>query len=153
MRAGLAPTERDTPPPLMFIDDELCSHCSDEMINHLTLDGTFGLPVATQTSYQVQAVGNMAPRRVPTASPQGAQQSAAQLSRPQAESSDIAVRRQTKAKTIHTCESCGKIFPSTSKLMRHDSVHSHVKNFECSICLHKFTQKSSLKIHMKKHGK
>ena len=49
------------------------------------------------------------------------------------------------------CLTCGKGFPSKSKLERHQTVHTFEKPFGCEICLSKFTQKSSLKTHMKKH--
>ncbi|XP_031631923.1 zinc finger protein 568-like [Contarinia nasturtii] len=51
-----------------------------------------------------------------------------------------------KSKT--NCEFCNYVAPSASKLIRHRSIHTSEKPFECNICAKGFTRKDNLKAHM-----
>eukprot|EP00041_Stephanoeca_diplocostata_P010111 m.160451 g.160451 ORF g.160451 m.160451 type:complete len:409 (-) comp18026_c0_seq1:141-1367(-) len=61
--------------------------------------------------------------------------------------------RGTKTPVVkkHVCSDCGKGFVSASKLQRHMAVHTGDKPFACTICDTRFTQKSALKVHQKRH--
>ena len=52
----------------------------------------------------------------------------------------------TKYKNTQTL--CMKSFPTPSKLMRHSTVHTGEHPFECTKCHQKFTQNSSLNVHI-----
>lgn len=53
-----------------------------------------------------------------------------------------------KAVSEYKCYICKKIFPSPSKLERHQVVHTGDKPFSCSKCDGRFTQKPALKNHL-----
>ncbi|XP_071444621.1 uncharacterized protein [Hetaerina americana] len=49
----------------------------------------------------------------------------------------------------HACEVCGKAFPDRSNLLKHKMLHSEVKPHKCDVCGKSF--RSSLKVHMRVH--
>jgi KRAB domain-containing zinc finger protein len=61
-------------------------------------------------------------------------------------------RTHDKVKS-HVCETCGKLFSSTSNYNQHvRKVHKGAKAFKCTECPKSYPYRSSLKLHMKSHG-
>ena len=54
-----------------------------------------------------------------------------------------------KERRVHTCDRCGKDFPTPSKLQRHNLTHTGERPFACDLCARGFTQLSHLKNHQK----
>ncbi|XP_060938687.1 zinc finger protein 770-like [Limanda limanda] len=54
---------------------------------------------------------------------------------------------QIHGNTRHQCSQCLKSFPSTSKLKRHEMVHTGLKPFRCPTCGKAFRQRTHLKAH------
>ena len=54
-----------------------------------------------------------------------------------------------KERCVHTCDRCGKDFPTPSKLQRHNLTHTGERPFACDLCARGFTQLSHLKNHQK----
>ena len=56
----------------------------------------------------------------------------------------------TSSKAMHKCDECGRNYLHSSSLMRHKLTHrGGGKHYMCPICDSKFTQKSSMKTHMR----
>lgn len=55
-------------------------------------------------------------------------------------------------KNKKVCPTCGKVFPSASKVERHQTVHTNERPFACKQCDKRYTQKGTLVIHvLKRH--
>ena len=64
------------------------------------------------------------------------------------ESSEELSNESKNQKTLILCPQCKKGFPTPSKVKRHlMAVHEKVREFQCDICTHAFSQK----IHVLKH--
>jgi hypothetical protein len=57
--------------------------------------------------------------------------------------------KQTPMLPCKQCEQCDKKFPSKSKLTRHMTVHTREKRYECRLCPKRYTQNSSLDVHLR----
>ncbi|KAK7106760.1 zinc finger protein 239-like [Littorina saxatilis] len=51
-----------------------------------------------------------------------------------------------------TCGQCGQNFSNEYNLSVHERIHTGVKPYKCTVCVAAFAQKSSLNVHMRKHG-
>lgn len=76
------------------------------------------------------------------------------------DASKVNVKRTQKKKSTqnpgnvqHKCFQCFKCFPSASKLLRHEMVHTGLKPFQCATCAKLFRQASHLKTHERVHRK
>uniref|UniRef100_A0A8C9XC83 Zinc finger and BTB domain-containing protein 41 n=1 Tax=Sander lucioperca TaxID=283035 RepID=A0A8C9XC83_SANLU len=58
---------------------------------------------------------------------------------------------QTSSKKILKCPKCDKTFDRTGKYESHTRVHTGEKPFQCDICLQRYSTKSNLTVHKKKH--
>ncbi|XP_028919882.1 zinc finger and BTB domain-containing protein 41 [Ornithorhynchus anatinus] len=59
---------------------------------------------------------------------------------------------QSSNKKILQCPKCGKTFDRTGKYESHTRVHTGEKPFECDICHQRYSTKSNLTVHRKKHN-
>eukprot|EP00041_Stephanoeca_diplocostata_P010898 m.174664 g.174664 ORF g.174664 m.174664 type:complete len:576 (+) comp18330_c0_seq2:1172-2899(+) len=59
--------------------------------------------------------------------------------------------RRSRAVRKYPCPDCGKMFVSMSKVARHVTVHTGDRRFKCEVCHTRFTQKSALTVHMRRH--
>lgn len=59
--------------------------------------------------------------------------------------------RRSRAVRKYPCPDCGKMFVSMSKVARHVTVHTGDRRFKCDVCHTRFTQKSALTVHMRRH--
>ena len=57
-------------------------------------------------------------------------------------------RNKKLLKKKHRCQVCFKTFPSSSKLERHENIHTGKKMFQCELCAKRFTQIHHLKTHL-----
>lgn len=51
--------------------------------------------------------------------------------------------------TAHVCGKCNKSFQCHAKLLRHGTVHTHEKLYECTVCHKKYPQTSTVIKHQK----
>ncbi|XP_078120599.1 zinc finger and BTB domain-containing protein 41 [Sander vitreus] len=58
---------------------------------------------------------------------------------------------QTSSKKILKCPKCDKTFDRAGKYESHTRVHTGEKPFQCDICLQRYSTKSNLTVHKKKH--
>uniref|UniRef100_UPI00398E350D zinc finger protein 217 n=1 Tax=Pristiophorus japonicus TaxID=55135 RepID=UPI00398E350D len=56
-----------------------------------------------------------------------------------------------KSSIEHHCSICDQCFPFSSLLTQHMHIHTNEKPFKCPFCDHRTSQKSNLKIHLRKH--
>ncbi|XP_037643539.1 zinc finger and BTB domain-containing protein 41 [Sebastes umbrosus] len=59
---------------------------------------------------------------------------------------------QTSNKRILKCPKCDKTFDRAGKYESHTRVHTGEKPFQCDICLQRYSTKSNLTVHKKKHA-
>ncbi|XP_071773794.2 zinc finger and BTB domain-containing protein 41 [Centroberyx gerrardi] len=59
---------------------------------------------------------------------------------------------QTSSKKILKCPKCDKTFDRAGKYESHTRVHTGEKPFQCDICLQRYSTKSNLTVHKKKHA-
>jgi len=59
-------------------------------------------------------------------------------------------RPQQSEKNRHECTVCGKRFPTPSKLLRHEVVHSGDKPYACPRCNNKYSQRHAQQLHTQK---
>ncbi|KAI3374396.1 hypothetical protein L3Q82_006227 [Scortum barcoo] len=59
---------------------------------------------------------------------------------------------QTSSKKTLKCPKCEKIFDRAGKYESHTRVHTGEKPFQCDICLQRYSTKSNLTVHKKKHS-
>ncbi|XP_039998936.1 zinc finger and BTB domain-containing protein 41 isoform X2 [Xiphias gladius] len=59
---------------------------------------------------------------------------------------------QTSSKKTLKCPKCDKIFDRAGKYESHTRVHTGEKPFQCDICLQRYSTKSNLTVHKKKHA-
>ncbi|XP_051253635.1 zinc finger and BTB domain-containing protein 41 isoform X2 [Dicentrarchus labrax] len=58
---------------------------------------------------------------------------------------------QTSTKKTLKCPKCDKIFDRAGKYESHTRVHTGEKPFQCDVCLQRYSTKSNLTVHKKKH--
>ncbi|XP_028329267.1 zinc finger and BTB domain-containing protein 41 isoform X2 [Gouania willdenowi] len=59
---------------------------------------------------------------------------------------------QTSSKKMLKCPKCDKTFDRAGKYESHTRVHTGEKPFQCDICLQRYSTKSNLTVHKKKHA-
>ncbi|XP_031711108.1 zinc finger and BTB domain-containing protein 41 isoform X1 [Anarrhichthys ocellatus] len=59
---------------------------------------------------------------------------------------------QTSSKKILKCPKCDKTFDRAGKYESHTRVHTGEKPFQCDVCLQRYSTKSNLTVHKKKHA-
>ncbi|XP_077955259.1 zinc finger and BTB domain-containing protein 41 isoform X2 [Gasterosteus aculeatus] len=59
---------------------------------------------------------------------------------------------QTSSKKILKCPKCDKTFDRAGKYESHTRVHTGEKPFQCDVCLQRYSTKSNLTVHQKKHA-
>lgn len=57
-------------------------------------------------------------------------------------------QKSGKSKFKYCCSLCPYSTPDKNKLVRHNVVHTRMRNFVCDVCLRRFTQKEHLKRHL-----
>ena len=52
-----------------------------------------------------------------------------------------------EGQNLPRCKTCGKVFPTTNRLMIHERVHSDERSFVCNVCFRSFKHNSNLQKH------